>query len=138
MAMLAGLLATVGCGDDDGGNDNTVDAAVDASDAMLPDSTAPDVYIPPPVCSDGLDNDGDGLVDYPADPGCDDAADMDESNPELCGVDGNGEPIEVQPMPSSGHVVANTSMGSSVYEGSCGGAGAPERIYLLEVGADTV
>jgi hypothetical protein len=25
---------------------------------------------PPPACSDGLDNDGDGLVDHPADPGC--------------------------------------------------------------------
>jgi hypothetical protein len=25
---------------------------------------------PPPQCSDGIDNDGDGFVDYPADPGC--------------------------------------------------------------------
>jgi hypothetical protein len=25
---------------------------------------------PPPQCSDGIDNDGDGLIDYPADPGC--------------------------------------------------------------------
>jgi len=25
---------------------------------------------PPPACSDGIDNDGDGWVDYPADPGC--------------------------------------------------------------------
>ena len=25
---------------------------------------------PPPKCADGIDNDGDGLVDYPADPGC--------------------------------------------------------------------
>jgi hypothetical protein len=25
---------------------------------------------PPPACSDGQDNDGDGLVDFPADPGC--------------------------------------------------------------------
>jgi hypothetical protein len=25
---------------------------------------------PPPQCSDGLDNDGDGLIDFPADPGC--------------------------------------------------------------------
>lgn len=24
----------------------------------------------PPSCADGLDNDGDGLIDYPADPGC--------------------------------------------------------------------
>jgi hypothetical protein len=26
--------------------------------------------VPPPECSDGIDDDGDGLVDYPQDPGC--------------------------------------------------------------------
>jgi hypothetical protein len=26
--------------------------------------------MPAPQCSDGIDNDGDGLIDYPADPGC--------------------------------------------------------------------
>lgn len=31
-------------------------------------------------CDDGVDNDGDGWVDFPDDPGCDDAADDDESN----------------------------------------------------------
>lgn len=25
---------------------------------------------PPPKCADGIDNDGDGLIDFPADPGC--------------------------------------------------------------------
>ena len=37
---------------------------------------------PPPVtqCSDGVDNDGDSLVDYPDDPGCVSASDDDESN----------------------------------------------------------
>ncbi len=30
-------------------------------------------------CSDGLDNDGDGLIDYPADPDCSSAVDDDES-----------------------------------------------------------
>jgi endoglucanase len=33
-----------------------------------------------PECSDGTDNDGDGLTDYPADPGCSSAGDDDESN----------------------------------------------------------
>jgi hypothetical protein len=28
------------------------------------------VVVPAPACSDGLDNDGDGLTDYPDDPGC--------------------------------------------------------------------
>ena len=36
---------------------------------------------PPPVaCNDTLDNDGDGAVDYPADPGCASATDTDETN----------------------------------------------------------
>ena len=31
-------------------------------------------------CDDGLDDDGDGFVDYPVDPGCDSSADVSESN----------------------------------------------------------
>ena len=53
---------------------------------------------PPPVlsqCSDGIDNDGDGLVDL-ADPGCADASDDDESddpNSPQCsdGIDNDGD-----------------------------------------------
>ena len=39
-------------------------------------------YPPPPhpACSDGVDNDGDGKIDYPADPGCTGASDTDETN----------------------------------------------------------
>ena len=33
-----------------------------------------------PDCDDGLDEDGDGFIDFPADPGCDDALDDDEQN----------------------------------------------------------
>ena len=36
---------------------------------------------PPPVCSDGLDNDGDGLIDYPSDKGCESPDDGDETDP---------------------------------------------------------
>jgi hypothetical protein len=37
---------------------------------------------PPPAaqCADGVDNDSDGKVDYPADPGCTDASDNDETD----------------------------------------------------------
>ena len=35
---------------------------------------------PLPQCSDGIDNDGDGLVDFPADPGCFGPTDNDEFN----------------------------------------------------------
>lgn len=36
---------------------------------------------PPPVCSDGLDNDNDGLIDFPADKGCESTDDGDETDP---------------------------------------------------------
>lgn len=39
-----------------------------------------------PVCSDGIDNDGDGSTDYPADIGCSSASDTDESNIPLGGT----------------------------------------------------
>ena len=35
---------------------------------------------PPVACADGIDNDGDGLSDYPNDPGCEESDDDDESN----------------------------------------------------------
>ncbi len=38
---------------------------------------------PMPQCSDGKDNDGDGKVDYPADPGCVSTNDNDETNPQV-------------------------------------------------------
>lgn len=41
---------------------------------------APPPPPPPPACSDGIDNDGDGLIDYPADPGCSSASDTDETD----------------------------------------------------------
>jgi subtilisin family serine protease len=40
----------------------------------------------PPACDDGLDNDGDGWVDHPADVGCGDAADPNERSSTACGL----------------------------------------------------
>lgn len=37
--------------------------------------------VPPPPCSDGQDNDSDGLADFPSDPGCSSAEDDDETDP---------------------------------------------------------
>jgi hypothetical protein len=48
-----------------------------------PTSTFTATPISPKVCSDGIDNDGDGLIDFPADPGCTDPKDPDESNYRL-------------------------------------------------------
>jgi hypothetical protein len=132
--VVLGLLLAAGCGDDDNHNGNDAgppDAALDAS--VIPDAQV-DAYVPPPACDDGIDNDNDGLTDFPDDPGCSDASDMDEYNSPYCGTDGNGDPIEVREIPSSGHLVANTVHGSAWYEGSCGGGnGAGELIYRLTV-----
>lgn len=46
---------------------------------------------PPPACSDGLDNDGDGLVDFPADPGCAFANDDNEAGGSY--IAGASDPI---------------------------------------------
>ena len=37
--------------------------------------------LPKPACSDGVDNDNDGKIDFPADPGCTSAADNNEADP---------------------------------------------------------
>ncbi len=58
-----------------------------ARDAAGNQATSPPVSVtvsnvPPPLpaCSDTLDNDSDGLIDFPADPGCSSASDTDELN----------------------------------------------------------
>lgn len=56
--------------DDDGG--------VDDVGPDLPDMEPVDVFVGAPQCSDSDDNDGDGLIDFPDDPGCDNALDNDE------------------------------------------------------------
>ena len=69
--------------------DQTSDTAVfqidsDVTDLVV-DGSAPTCagVAPPtqdPVCSDGIDNDNDGLIDFPADPGCTDANDTSEND----------------------------------------------------------
>ncbi len=44
----------------------------------------------PGLCGDGLDNDGDGKIDYPFDPGCDSVADDTEANPATAPVCADG------------------------------------------------
>ncbi|MDD5751432.1 MAG: DUF11 domain-containing protein, partial [Candidatus Peribacteraceae bacterium] len=60
-----------------------------------PDCTGPndDSEASTAQCSDGIDNDGDGLVDYPSDPGCSSATDNDEHGNTDCddGVDNDGD-----------------------------------------------
>ncbi len=47
-----------------------------------------------PQCSDGVDSDGDGVADFPADPGCTSPGDLSEHDPGLAcddGVDNDGD-----------------------------------------------
>jgi len=55
--------------------------------------TVTNAQTPLAACSDGIDNEGDGLVDFPADLGCTDAADLDEVDPPACsdGRDNDGD-----------------------------------------------
>lgn len=48
---------------------------------IFADSASVSVTIAVTECSDGIDNDGDGLIDYPNDPDCDSLSDDDESSP---------------------------------------------------------
>ena len=55
---------------------------------------------PPGACADGIDNDGDGLVDL-ADPGCANAADTSERNPAVAcdnGLDDDGDGLADFPL----------------------------------------
>ncbi len=72
---------------------------------------------PPPSeqCSDGRDNDGDGLTDYPADPGCSSANDNDETNVVeppppggLPGPDNTGVPPGTT-LTASGRITVSTA-----------------------------
>ncbi len=57
------------------------------------------------ACSDGLDNDGDGFIDFPADIGCDAPADSSEANPPTpqCGdgLDNDGDGVRDWPADPS-------------------------------------
>ncbi len=86
-----------------------------------------------PACSNGQDDDDDGLIDYGAaadnDPGCDRAADDDEFNadPGICGN------VEVKQLPADG-IVTGTISGATneLISPTCSGAG-PEAVFQVEL-----
>lgn len=63
---------------------------------------------PPPraLCADGIDNDGDGAVDYPADPGCTSAIDEDETNAR-CETPAAGQPVDLDGCAVGDSIVLN-------------------------------
>jgi probable HAF family extracellular repeat protein len=48
-------------------------------------------FLATPACRDGVDNDGDGAIDYPGDPGCTSPADWSESFDCSDGLDNDGD-----------------------------------------------
>ncbi len=82
--VIAGFGFT-GCDDDD--NDDSPIILVDSGTSSP--GQHKDAGLASPACSDGIDNDGDGLTDFPNDPGCKSADDDDEGNPPQCndGID---------------------------------------------------
>jgi Polysaccharide lyase len=54
-----------------------------AGSAPTPNPPAPVPEAPRAACTDSADNDGDGKVDFPADPGCTSSADTDEADPTV-------------------------------------------------------
>ena len=114
------------CGD---GVDNDGDGAVDyPTDPGCQGIGDRDEVDPPvtPACADGVDNDDDAAIDYPEDRGCESAADSSEGG--ACGR--TYEPIEVDP----GRTVRGDSRRAPfVAEGSCGGRGAPEQVFVYRV-----
>ena len=87
------------------------------------DETDPPVA---PICSDGNDNDGDGVIDYPLDFGCQSAADNDE-------IDVCGQGVRTLSYPfGAPSVLNNTENGSTAHTGSCEASAGPERIFVYE------
>ncbi len=115
-----------GCGngaDDDG--DGLTDYPRDPGCQGVGDRDETDPAVTP-ACADGADNDGDGSVDYPDDRGCESASDSSEGG--ACGR--IYAAVEVRP----GRVVRGDSRGGAFEsEGSCGGRGAPEIVFVHRV-----
>jgi hypothetical protein len=75
---------------------------------------------PPSLCSNLIDDDMDGLIDFPNDPGCQDPMDNDEYNPAQC-VNGATQPCGAQ---DGGFCAGMRSCANGVW-GTCLGAGMP-------------
>lgn len=91
---------------------NTVTATVNNGGSPPPPPT--------PLCSDGLDNDGDSFIDYPADTGCTSATDNDETNAPPPPPGGTISSSQCQSMAAvNGATISNVTV-----SGSCGVAGS--------------
>jgi spore coat protein A len=82
--MMRQFEAVTACGD---GHRGIPDEECDDGNLVADDGCSPTCQTED-ECQDGIDNDGDGLVDSPADPGCATSADFLETSPALACDDG--------------------------------------------------
>lgn len=84
-------------------------------------STPPPTPPPaPPQCSDSIDNDGDGLIDFPSDPGCSDSSDTDETD----------APTPPPPTPPPTPPTPPSPTPAPPSSGGGGGGGTPIRLEI--------
>jgi hypothetical protein len=99
----------------------TSDVAINSREAgsnrpeLVVETTPTSSPPPAPACSDGLDNDSDGLTDHPADPGCAAGSDTDETDPPP------------PPAPACSDGLDNDSDGLIDYPGDPGCTGATDE-----------
>ena len=74
-----------------------INAKAQSAGEIESDFSSPDVVVTgiggTTQCNDGIDNDGDGLIDFPDDPGCTDSLDLDETDVPQCsdGLDNDND-----------------------------------------------
>ena len=109
--------------DDDG--DGVIDYPEEPGCAGVGDRDEADPD-PLPHCADGRDNDRDGRVDFPDDLGCNNAADGTET--AFCGR--NYDVVEAR----LGQTLRGTTRGGQFsQEGTCGGRGSTEVVFMVRV-----
>jgi hypothetical protein len=79
----------------------------------------------PADCSDGADNDGDAIADYPGDPGCDNLSDPSETNPAMLpqcadGVDNDADSFIDWPADTGCTAASDNDETCAVFDGPDG------------------
>jgi hypothetical protein len=99
-ALVAGgtiaLAIASGCSTSQDQNPTEPDAGAPSLSEDLPDDEAGGTHVGPPACSDGIDNDSDGRIDYPTDPNCTSPTD-------------NSEQPQTSPPPATGAASVDTT-----------------------------
>ena len=111
------------------GVDNDGDGLVDGQDPGCENVDDDDEADPDelPLCGNDIDDDEDGLIDWPADPGCQARGDLGEA--QTCRPE-----LEVQTIENGGSIRGETlEDGADNFRNRCGGREAPDAVYRYVV-----